>query len=192
MITWQDYEKAEEKTKWVRNAIISYRNSKEYRKAVEEEEYMAGRNVAILETMRVIYNMAGIPENDFTKTNTKIRNRLIHRLVTGRCSYSLGNGISFAGKTKETREDGSTATVDATKETLGDDFDQMVYQTAYWAQGNGAAYKLHKTLLAFFSLARCCLMLAVEHKHERGEFVRFHRVCRYHKGTTKVIFKIKM
>lgn len=140
MITWNDFEKAEDKTKWVRNAIISYRNSKEYRKAVEEEEYMAGRNVAILETMRVIYNMAGIPENDFTKTNTKIRNRLIHRLVTDRCSYSLGNGISFAGKTKQTREDGSTATVDTTKETLGDDFDQMVYQTAYWAQGNGAAY----------------------------------------------------
>lgn len=140
MITWNDFEKAEDKTKWVRNAIISYRNSKEYRKAVEEEEYMAGRNVAILETQRVIYSMAGIPENDFTKANTKIRNRLIHRLVTDRCSYSLGNGISFAGKTKQTQKDGSILTVDATKEALGDDFDQMVYQWAYWAQGNGASY----------------------------------------------------
>jgi len=124
----------------VRNAITSYRNSKEYKKALEEEEYMAGRNVAILETTRVIYDMAGVPLNDFTKSNTKIRNRMIHRLVTDRCSYSLGNGISFAGKTKKMQEDGTTATVDATKDALGDDFDQIVYQWAYWAQGNGAAY----------------------------------------------------
>ena len=124
----------------MRNAITSYRNSKEYKKALEEEEYMAGRNVAILETTRVIYDMAGVPQNDFTKANTKIRNRMIHRLVTDRCSYSLGNGISFAGKAKKVQEDGTTATVDETKDALGDDFDQMVYQWAYWAQGNGAAY----------------------------------------------------
>ena len=124
----------------MRNAITSYRNSKEYKKALEEEEYMAGRNVAILETTRVIYDMAGVPQNDFTKANTKIRNRMIHRLVTDRCSYSLGNGISFAGKTKKLQEDRTTATVDETKDALGDDFDQIVYQWAYWAQGNGAAY----------------------------------------------------
>lgn len=139
MITWQDYEKATDKTKWVRNAITSYRNSAVYKKAVEEQEYMAGRNTAILNTQRVIYSLAGIPENDFTKANTKIRNRLIHRLVTDRCSYSLGNGISFAGKHKEKTPDGTT-TVDGTKDLLGDDFDQKVFQTAYWAQGNGEAY----------------------------------------------------
>ena len=140
MITWQDYEKAENKTKWLQQAIISYRSSKEYRKALDEAEYMAGRNVSILQTMRVIYDMAGVPENDFTKTNTKIRNRLIHRLVTDRCSYSLGNGISFAGQTQQRAEDGTTKIVDQTKELLGNDFDQVVYQWAYWALGNGAAY----------------------------------------------------
>ena len=136
MITYQDYEKAEYKTKWLQGAITKYRGSPEFVKATEEAEYMAGRNTAILTTMRVIYNMAGIPENNFTASNIKIRNRLIHRLVTDRCSYSLGNGVSFAGKTKG--EDGTT--VDPTKEMLGDDFDQKVYQTAYWAQSNGAAY----------------------------------------------------
>lgn len=140
MITWQDYEKAENKTKWLQQAIISYRSSKEYRKALDEAEYMAGRNVSILQTMRVIYDMAGVPENDFTKTNTKIRNRLIHRLVTDRCSYSLGNGLSFAGQTQQRAEDGTVKIVDPTKELLGNDFDQVVYQWAYWALGNGAAY----------------------------------------------------
>lgn len=140
MITWQDFERAEDKTKWLRNAIVSYRNSKEFKKAVEEQEYMAGRNVAILNTTRVIYSMAGIPENDFTKANTKIRNRTIHRLVTDRCSYSLGNGISFASKHEEQQEDGTFTIVDATKETMGDKFDRAVYRWAYWALGNGASY----------------------------------------------------
>ena len=139
MITYQDYEKAENKTKWLQSALVTYRNSAEYKRAREEAEYMAGRNTNILEMTRVIYNMAGIPENDFTASNIKIRNRMIHRLVTDRCSYSLGNGVSFSDKTQVV-VDGIKQTVDTTKEMLGNDFDQAVYQWAYWAQANGAAY----------------------------------------------------
>lgn len=140
MITYQDYEKATDKTTWLQDAITSYRNSDEYKKAVEEQEYMAGRNTAILDMQRVIYNMAGIPETDFTATNIKIRNRMIHRLVTDRCSYSLGNGVSFAGRHKDKDDDGRTVFIDETKDTLGNDFDQKVYQTAYWALSNGTAF----------------------------------------------------
>lgn len=139
MITYQDYEKAPDKTKWLQSAINKYRGSVEFRKAVEEAEYMAGRNTAILNTVKLLYDMAGIGHTDFTASNIKIRNRLIHRLVTDRCSYSLGNGISFAGKQKEV-VDGKSTTVDHTKDELGDDFDQAVYQAAYWALGNGAAF----------------------------------------------------
>ncbi len=139
MITYNDYERAEDKTRWLRSALISYRNSDEYKMALDEREYMAGRNTEIMNALRVIYNMAGLPENDFTASNIKIRNRLIHRLVTDRCSYSLGNGVSFTGKRKEL-VDGHSVTVDPVKDLLGDDFDQKIYQTAYWALGNGAAY----------------------------------------------------
>ena len=141
MITWQDYERAgENKTKWLRNAITSYRNSKEYKQAVEEEKYMAGKNTAIMDVMRVIYNMAGLPEEDFTKNNVKIRNRMIHRLVTDRCSYSLGNGVSFKSRKKTKDEEGKTVIVDSTKELLGDSFDTAVYKWGYWACANGTAW----------------------------------------------------
>ena len=139
MITYQDYEKAQDKTKWLQSAINKYRGSGEYKKAIEEQEYMAGRNTSILTMMRLIYDMAGRPENNFTASNVKIRNRLIHRLVTDRCSYSLGNGVSFANKQEEI-VNGQKTMVDQTKETLGDNFDQAVYQWGYWAQGNGASY----------------------------------------------------
>ena len=69
MITFQDYERATDKTAWLQGALVSYRNSKEYKKALDEQEYMAGRNTAIQQTVRVIYNMAGLPEPDFTASN---------------------------------------------------------------------------------------------------------------------------
>lgn len=141
MITYQDYENAPDKTKFVQEAITKYRRSKEFKKAQEEQEYMAGRNTAILNTRRIIYDMRGIPCEDFTAANFKIRNRMIHRLVTDRCSYSLGNGVSFSDhREKKKNADGKTVTVDKTKEELGDGFDQAVYQWAYWALSNGAAF----------------------------------------------------
>ena len=38
MITFQDYEKAADKTQWIQQAVVSYRDSDEYKKALEEEE----------------------------------------------------------------------------------------------------------------------------------------------------------
>lgn len=140
MITYQDYEKAQDKTKWLQAAIGKYRGSPEYRKAVEEQEYMAGRNTEILAMMRLIYDMRGVPQKDFTASNIKIRNRLIHRLVTDRCSYSLGNGVGFSDHKEKTVVDGKTVTIDQTKQALGDNFDQAVFQWAYWAISNGVAY----------------------------------------------------
>ena len=139
MITYQDYEMADNKTKWLQSAVMTYRNSPEYKKAVAEQEYMAGRNVEIMNVTRIIYNMAGLPEPDFTKTNFRIRNRLIHRLVTDRCSYSLGNGVSFASQKKK-MVNGQRKTVDKTKELLGPKFDRALFRTAYWAEANGSAY----------------------------------------------------
>jgi len=140
VITYQDYEKATDKTKFVQSAISKYRGSAEYLKAVKEQEYMAGRNTEIMNTRKIIYDMRGIPMNNFTAANFKIRNRMIHRLVTDRCSYSLGNGVSFSDHKEKDNRDGQTVTVDTTKEKVGDEFDQAVYQWAYWAQANGAAY----------------------------------------------------
>ena len=139
MITYQDYERADNKTKWLQNALMTYRNSPEYKKAVMEQEYMAGRNVEIMNVTRIIYNMAGLPEPDFTKSNFRIRNRLIHRLVTDRCSYSLGNGVSFASQKKK-MVNGKRKTVDKTKEMLGPKFDRAMFRAAYWAESNGSSY----------------------------------------------------
>lgn len=139
MITYQDYEKAADKTQWLQSALSAYLDSEEYEKAKEEEEYMAGRNVSIMNAMRVIYDMAGIPVPDFTASNIKIRDNTIHRLVTDRCSYSLGNGVSFPGR-KRVVENGKSRFVDDVKDLLGPKFDRQLKKAGYWALSNGEAY----------------------------------------------------
>ena len=139
-ITFQDYERAENKTEWIQSTLVSYRNSNEFKKAVDEEAYMAGQNTAILEFTRIIYDMAGLELKDFTAgDNVKIRDNTIHRLVTDRCSYSLGNGITFGDRHKEI-QDRKTVFVDPVKDALGPKFDRMLKKTAYWALSNGEAY----------------------------------------------------
>ena len=38
IITYQDYERASDKTEWLQAALVSYRNSDEFKKALDEQE----------------------------------------------------------------------------------------------------------------------------------------------------------
>ena len=69
MQTYQDYSKAPDKTKWLQTALQEYVNGAEYKKAQMEAEYMAGRDTAIIETVKVIYDMLGRAMTDFTAAN---------------------------------------------------------------------------------------------------------------------------
>lgn len=145
MITYQDYERAENKTKWLQSALVQYTGSKEYKDAIMQTEYMAGRDTEIINTVKVIYDMTGQAVEDFTATNNRISSNIFHRLISDRCSYSLGNGISFPSAKQERGPDNKMHTVDTVKDALGDRFDNVMYRAAYWAQGNGASYTyVHK------------------------------------------------
>ena len=145
MITFQDYQAAENKTTWLQSALVEYTNSKEYKKALMEREYLAGRDTAIIDTVKLLYDMTGRPMTDFTAANNRISSNILHRLISQRCTYSLGNGVSFASRKQERGQDGSTRTADAVKDMLGDKFDTIVYRAAYWACGNGESYTyVHK------------------------------------------------
>ena len=145
MITYQDFEKARDKTKFVQDALATYTSSKEWKKAQMEAEYMAGRDTAIIETVKVLYDMTGQQVTDFTASNNRISSNILHRLISDRCAYSLGNGVSFASANQQRGADGSLKTVDAVKDMLGDKFDTRVYKAAYWACGNGESYTfVHK------------------------------------------------
>ena len=111
MITYQDYERAVAENrllKWLGASIINYRNSTEYKEAERQELYILGRNPDIMNALRVIYSATGVPLRDFTAANHRIASKKCHRFVAQRCTYSLGNGISF---TKHPHTQASTVTV---------------------------------------------------------------------------------
>lgn len=139
MKTYQDYEKAPDKIQFIVGAINEYRTEDEYKNAVTANDYERQLNTTITQYARYVYTAIGQKVVDFTAANNRLASNFFHRLNTDRCSYSLGNGVSFT-RTKKRREDGAEKTVDLTKEALGTDFDNILYDAAYLALIHGVSY----------------------------------------------------
>lgn len=126
MITYQDFQSAKDKLKFIVSSIETYRRSKPYLTALDANEYDAQRNVTITNNVRLIYDITGVSAPDTVSANNRIPSNFFHRLNNDRCSYSLGNGVTFA-------EDGA-------KEALGQDFDTVLFRSAYLALIHGVSY----------------------------------------------------
>ena len=129
MYTYQDYTKAKEQNRivdFITKAINEYKSSADYKIALEADEYEAERNCTILQYVKKLYTMEGKDTPDFTSGNNRIASNFFHRLITQRCAYSLGNGVSFASA-KQEMVNGKRVSVDTTKELLGKDFDTTLY-----------------------------------------------------------------
>ena len=132
MITFQDFQKAQamgDVSGFVRKAIAIHKTSKSYITAITADLYDRQKNKTINEYVRMIFTMAGTPVEDFTASNNKIASNFFHRLNTQRCTYSLGNGITFAED-----NDGKK------KEQLGKKFDRTVYDAGYKALIHGVSF----------------------------------------------------
>lgn len=129
MLTYQDYQSAVEKGRllnFLRDAIEKHRNSDAYKIAVIADEYDAQRNTTINDAVRRIYSLAGAAVEDFTASNNRIASNFFARLNRQRCTYSLGNGVTFD--------------TDGVKEKLGDKFDTDLFHWAYNALIHGMAF----------------------------------------------------
>ena len=135
MLTYSDFEKADDKAKFVLSAISTYRNSDEYRMAEIADEYDAQRNVTIQHTIRKLYTASGAVTEDPTVANNKIGCNLFNRLNTQRCMYSLGNGVTFIDPYEAAK-----GAVDETKELLGRHFDHVLREAGYHALIHGWSY----------------------------------------------------
>lgn len=142
MKTFQEFQKAVlngEKIKFIQEAIADHRNSPEYKIACDADEYDAQRNVTINATVKSLYNISrrydertgresmGVYEtDDKLSSNHHIASNFYHRLNTERCTYSLGNGVSFEN--------------DGVKEKLGAKFDTNLSDAAYKALKHGVSF----------------------------------------------------
>lgn len=146
MITYQDFlnatrndsgEVSESKlASFVQYMISEHQNSTDYEIAEIADLYDRQKNKTINDYVRTIFTLAGAPIEDFTASNNKIASNFFHRLNTQRCTYSLGNGISFAN------DNGGKL-----KEALGDKFDKAVFDAGYYAL-------IHKVSFGFWNVDR--------------------------------------
>lgn len=141
MLTYQDFLEESDKKAFIGKAINQHTSSEMYRIAVSADKYDRQKNETIYNYVRTILTASGTEVEDFTAANNKIASNFFHRLNTQRCTYSLGNGVSFTQhKEKRTDEDGMETTVDLTKEMLGPDFDTDLKDGAYKALIHGLSF----------------------------------------------------
>lgn len=141
MYTYQDFEQATDKAKFITTLISQHQRSELYETAKIADLYDHQRNKTINEFVQVMFNLSGAVVENYMASNHKIANNLFHRLNTQRCTYSLGNGISFSEHREQVRmEDQTVVTVDRTKERLGKRFDTDFNKLAYKALIHGLAF----------------------------------------------------
>lgn len=132
MYTYQDFINDGASVQAISNAITHHLNSDLYKTAKSADAYDHQKNETILNYVKTIFTMTGSPVEDFTASNNKLCSNFFHRLNTQRCTYLLGNGVSFSDhKENEIGEDGVEITKDTTKETLGNRFDTDLKKMGY-------------------------------------------------------------
>ena len=141
MYTYQDFIAETDTIEAITTAITKHINSDEYKVAQDADEYDHQKNITINNYVRLIFSLTGAPVEDFTASNNKIASNFFHRLNTQRCTYLLGNGVSFSDHKEEVQnEDGQITTVDTTKEFLGPKFDTDLKNAGYDALIHGVSF----------------------------------------------------
>lgn len=138
MRTYQDFEAAVAAgkfTDFVQTVIKDHQQSELYTTAVDADAYDHQRNTTIMAFRDLI--MDSLREQ--IQSDIKIPCNLFHRLNKQRCSYLLGNGISFTRK-EERNVNGRLVRVDVNREALGSSFDADVYTWGYNALIHGVSF----------------------------------------------------
>ena len=96
MITYQDFVEYGGVQDAVIYAIRQWQEDRMYKTACIANLYERQQNKTIMEVVPKIYSVTGVQMEDKYATNNKIASNFFHRLNTQRCTYSLGNGITFS------------------------------------------------------------------------------------------------
>lgn len=127
--TYQDFEEYVNKgkvTEFVGLAIDTHKTSPLCRTALDADQYDAGRNITISQVEQVIFTEHGQRKSNETASNLKLASNFFQRLNTQRCTYSLGNGVTFQA--------------DGVRDKLGAEADRQLYTAGYYGLINGVSY----------------------------------------------------
>lgn len=134
-IVYSDLQEQADKAAFCEWAIEKHRQSRLCRTAQVASRYYAWQNVTISRFVQKLFSTTGEAFRDTTASNLRIKSNVFHRLVSQRCMYSLGKGVSFAG-------DSETGSV---KDKLGRRFDDDMVEVGRFAL-------IHAVSFAFWNL----------------------------------------
>ena len=144
MYTYQDFIKDTEQSGEayaVKTAIERHTTTEIYKTAKIADLYDQQKNPTINDYVRTIFNSLGVQVEDITAANNRISSNFFRRLNTQRCTYSLGNGVSFSDHVEEGKDkNGQVTKIDTTKARLGNKFDTDLKKTGYKALIHGVAF----------------------------------------------------
>lgn len=128
MLTYQDFLATPdgEIAELVRSVIKEHKAGKEYNTAKIADEYDAERNKTIMEFVRTIFTANGASIKDETVSNMKMTSNYFARLNTQRCTYSLGNGLTFQ--------------TEGIMERLGEGADKAIKDGGYFGLIHGVSF----------------------------------------------------
>lgn len=122
MYTYQDLvavgDDEKNRIDFVFQAIKQHKSSDLYSKAYEAKEYNEGRNTTITRFQKWLYKATGEKIPDIWSANYKMPSNFLHRFVTQKVQYLLGNGVSWGSDEPTIKVRVPEGTKGAKKETI--------------------------------------------------------------------------
>lgn len=140
MLTYQDFLAAPDRAAFIQKAINEHNSSELVRTAHAADEYNRQRNITVRTLNRLYMEANGAAISEADALNARICSNFFRTFCRQRCSYLLGNGISFTRREWQKTDDGEVVKVDVTKERLGVKFDGDLYAWGYLAIIHGVSY----------------------------------------------------
>ncbi len=113
---------------FILSAIAEHQQSDAYKLAMEAEAYYHGENPTIMRYQKLVYDTLGRAHVNATAPNHKIASSFLKFAIRQKCSYLLGNGVSFNDPD--------------TKPKLGSEFDGILMKVAKAAKIDGICFAL--------------------------------------------------
>lgn len=175
MKTFQDFQHAANTLDFIKAAINQYMASDIYKWAVLADQYDRQKNTTIRQWTKMLYTVSGQAVPDQYSSNNRIASNFFHRLNKERCTYSLGNGVTFAN--------------DGVKERLGNSFDNRLYKAGYLALIHGVSYGFwNMDQLYVFPATEFCPLMDEENGTLRAG-IRFWSLDWRNKPVTAVLYE---
>lgn len=162
MITYQDFISETNVPYAVWNAINNWKGGDIYKTAITADLYDRQQNQTIMDYIQKVYTLSGYAVENKVASNNRIASNFFRRLNTQRCTYSLGNGVTF--------------NKDDVKNKFGNRLDTVLIDAGYFSLIHGLSFLFTSNRMYYFKATEC-LPLFDEYTGAMRAAIRFWQLA---------------